>query len=194
MRIILLVFAAMSFLYSCSGNKESKPEQPITTQKQDTLPYFDVADMILKDLMTIEASSNTFYQLTQTMGKRDSTTIDKSQVVKLASPFIELKLNNPAIKKSYTETPFYDSLTRSFVLIYKTDKAELPTKSVTLMLTDPQQEFKRADFMRYYKRNDSTFEERLSYTAGKQFQIVQLISAGGTELTKTTNVYWRERK
>jgi len=114
--------------------------------------------------------------------------------MKLAAPFFELKLNNLTIKKSYTETPCYDSLTRSFVLIYKTDNTALPSKSVTLMLTDPEQAFKRADFMRSFQRNDSSFEERLSYTAGKQFQLVQLISAGGTELTKTTNVYWRERK
>lgn len=194
MRIILLLFAATFLLFSCSGKKEQKHEQPVAAAKQDTLPYFDVADMILKDLVNIEGSENTFYQRIEAGSKIDSTIIDKNQAIKLASPFLELKLNSPEIKKNYHETPFYDSLTRSFVLIYKTDNPSFPAKSVTLMLTDPQQDFKRADFLRTYKRNDSTFEERLSYTAGKQFQIVQLISAAGNELTKTTNVYWRERK
>ncbi len=193
MRTILFVFALTALLFSCSGKKDQNQEKPVATPKQDTLPYFDVADMILQDLINTE-SSNTFYKLTEVPGKKDSTVIDKNQAIKYASPFLELKLNNPSTKKAYHETPFYDSLTKSFVLMYRTEEPALPAKSVTLMLTDPQQEFKRADFIRSYQRNDSSFEERLSYTAGKQFQIVQMISINGSELTKTTNVYWRERK
>ncbi len=195
MRIILVLFAASTILLSCSTKKEEKQEQTAdTTPKQDTLPFFDVSEMVLKDLMNIEGLKNTFYQLSENSGKKDSAVVDKNQVMKLAAPFFELKLNNPAIKKAYHETPFYDSLSRSFVINYETDDVTMPTKLITLMLTDPQQEFKRVDFMRSFQRNDSSFEERLSYTAGKQFQIIQLISSGGTELTKKTYVYWRERK
>ncbi len=193
MRIILFVFVVTSLLLSCSGKKEQNQEKPVAAPKQDTLPYFDVADLILQDLINTE-SSDTFFKLTEVSGKKDSTVIDKNQAIKYASPFLELKLNDPQTKKAYHETPFYDSLTRSFVLMYRTEDPALPAKSVTLMLTDPQQEFKRADFIRSYQRSDSSFEERLSYTAGKQFQIVQLISVNGSELTKTTNIYWRERK
>jgi len=134
------------------------------------------------------------YMITEENGKKDSIVIDTARFKLLARPFLELPLNDTTVKPNYTESVFADNDTKSYVLNYKTESAALPVKSVSIMLDTQFQQFKRADLLKSYTRNDTLFQERLAWNAGKKFQLVQIISAGNTEFTKQTYVYWKDRK
>lgn len=182
---------------SCGGKKE-EPKQQQQAQpvpKSDTsLPYYDVSGTILSEITNINNEETFIYKITEQQGKKDSVAINKNQFSKLAAPFYEIQLTNPVMKKAYRETLFEDKDTKSFVLNYDTDDSTLATKSIAVMLDNQQQDFKRADMIRSYTRNDTLYEERLAWITGKKFQIIQIATAGNTELTKQTYVYWRERK
>jgi hypothetical protein len=194
MRIfLLLLFFVVAF--GCRNKKDPQNQQAVAPPKTDTLPYYDVSQEIWNEIQQVNALDKPLiYKISETNGKRDSTVIDNNQFNKLAAPFIELHLNDPEIKKQYRESVFADNETKSYVLDYKATNSSLPVKSVSVMLDNERQDFKRADFIKSYSRNDTLFEERLAWTVGKKFQVIQIVSAGKSELTKQTYVYWRERK
>jgi hypothetical protein len=194
MRAMLVIIVSL-FFFSCKNNKQNENEQQSPAAGTDTLPYYDLSAEILREIGYIkEPSKFLIYKITEQQGKKDSVAIDTTQFIQLAAPFYELQLNKPEIKKQYRESVFSDTDTKSYVYDYKTSNPDLPVKSLTVMTDNHRQDFKRADLVRTYRRNDTLFEERLAWTAGKKFQVIQMATAGNTELTYQTYVYWRERK
>jgi hypothetical protein len=194
MRTILLVFLALS-LFSCKNNKDEKQGQQASISTADTLPYFDASAEVLKELAFIKSDPRfLFYKITEQQGKKDSVAIDTLQLTQLAAPFYEVQINRPDIKKQYKETLFPDPDTKSYVYDYKTSNPNLPVKSIVVLTDNEKQNFKRVDMLKSYRRNDTLFDERLAWTVGKKFQVIQIATIGNKELTKQTYVYWRERK
>jgi len=111
----------------------------------------------------------------------------------LASPFLELDLNNRKIRKYYKESIFEDGDTESIVLNYSTNNPALPVSSATVMLNNETQQFKRMDFLKAYTRGDTTFEERLAWVSNKNFQVIQIASTKKGEQTKQIYVNWKQR-
>lgn len=194
----LLIFCCCCcILFSCGNKKgEDKPVAVNDSAKAtDTLPYYDVAAAIQADINTVCAMKKPFiYRITEQNGRKDSVVIDTAAFRAMASQFTRLQLNDPAIKSRYRESVFADNDTRSYVLNYKTNDASLPVKSVSVMLDTVVQDFRRADLMQSYQRNDTLFEERLAWNVGKKFQVIRIVTAGGKELTTQTYVYWRGGK
>ena len=192
-RLILLL--SIACVLSCSNHQEhdEKPMPPVV--KTDTLPYFNVRGTILNEIEAIEQTPKILiYKLTEQRNKKDSVVIDTTQLIRLAAPFYETDLINPQVRKQYKETVFADNETKSYVLDYKTSSSYLPTKSLSVMLDNQHQDFKRLDMMRTYQQNDTLYEERLAWISGEKFQIIQLASSGNSELTKKTYVIWKQRK
>lgn len=189
--IILLILAG-----SCSSNEQN--EQPVegaAKKPADTLPYYDFAEPIRNELFFIRASKKTtISKLTEADGKKDSVMIDSIQLMQLAAPFLQLNLNDPKIKAQYEESVFEDRDTKSFVFNYKTNSATLPVKSISIMLDNQYQDFKRLDMIKLSEQQDTLVEERLAWLPGRKFQVIRLSSANGKEQMKKTEVSWRERK
>jgi hypothetical protein len=191
----MLIFMLPLLFFSCKNNKQDENKQQSSAAPTDTLPYYDLPAEILREIDDIkEPSKYLIYRITEQQGKKDSVAIDTTRFIQLAAPFYELQLNKPEIKKQYRESVFSDTDTKSYVYDYKTSNPDLPVKSLTVMTDNHRQDFKRADLVRSYRRNDTLFEERLAWTAGKKFQVIQIATAGNKELTNQTYVYWRERK
>lgn len=185
--------AIVVLLYSCSGNKE-KQDKPVAAPQKDTLPYYDVYGFILREISAIKRIPEVqIYKITEQQGRKDSTVIDTVQFTELAAPFYSTNLNDPLTKTQYKETVFADNDTKSYVLDYKATSDALPVRSISVMLDNQRQDFKRADMVRSYKQHDTLYEERLAWIVGKKFQIIQIATAGNTELTRQTYVYWRGR-
>jgi hypothetical protein len=194
MRFTWLLLSCFLF-FCCKNKKDQDTGHRVAPPKTDTLPYYDVSKEIWNEVLQVNSIEKPFiYQITEQKGKRDSMVISKEQFNKLAAPFYDLQLNNPEIKKQYRESVFADNETKSYVLDYKATNNSLPVQSVSVMLDNERQDFKRADFIKSYHRNDTLFEERLAWIVGKKFQVVQIATAGNSELTKQTYIYWRERK
>jgi hypothetical protein len=194
MRITFLLFL-FALIVSCKNNKDQNQAQPVPPAKTDTLPYYDISKEIRNEILQVNDIKKPFiYKITEQKGKKDSVVIDKDQFNKLAAAFYEVQLNKPEIKSQYKESVFADNETKSYVLDYKATNSSLPFKSISVMLDNERQDFKRADLFRSYQRNDTLYEERLAWIVGKKFQVIQIATAGNNELTKQTYVYWRERK
>jgi hypothetical protein len=184
--------ALMLFLIcSCSENKESN-EQPVTTYDTSTL-YYDIPLSIKNEIAEIKRTFAYTYKLTIEGTKRDSTEIDSITLLQLASPFLQLNLNDKNIRKYYKESVFGDGDTESIVLNYSTDNPELPVRSVSVLLHPETQQFKRMDILKAYASGDTTFEERLAWSANKNFQIIQIASTKDAERTKQIYVNWKQR-
>lgn len=178
-------------LCSCSQNKESN-EQPVTTYDTSTL-YYDIPLSIKNEIAEIKRTFAYTYKLTVEESRRDSTEIDSTTLLQLASPFLQINLNDREIRKYYKESVFGDGDTESIVLNYSTDNPELPVKSVSVLLHPETQQFKRMDILKNYESRDTTFEERLAWSSGKNFQIIQIATTKDQETTKQIYVNWKQR-
>lgn len=186
MRCIIVMFIACT-LVACAGKYEPGEQQAAAA---DTTRYFDLPGAIRTELDEIRRVPRVMYQLRTMGGEKDSVRIDTTALQQLAAPFLQLDLNNPSLKPKYRETVFEDNDTRSFVLNYVTTDPALPARNISVMLDNETQELKRIDMMRFYQQKDTSFEERLAWSAGKGFQLVQMATVGKTELTRQTNAYW----
>lgn len=174
-------------LLSCSGKNENG-EQPQATA--DTARYFDLPSAIRAELAEIKRVPRLMYVISEEAGKRDSAVIDTARLVQLSGVFLELDLNQPSVRPKYKESVFEDNDTRSIVLNYQAGAPELPAKTISVMLDNETQELKRIDILRSYSQEDTTYDERLAWSAGKGFQVLRLAQSGGKELTRKTNVNW----
>lgn len=194
----ILFFALFISLYSCRNKENDEAgaagKTAADSVRQDTLPYYDVPTTIRSELSAVLHGRYLIYEMTETNGKQDSVLIDTARMAQYAAPFYSVNLNQPEIKKQYKESVFEDRDTKSFVLNYITTSQSLPVKSLSVMLDNSTQEFKRMDMMRSYRQNDTSYEERLGWTAGKRFQVVRIATAGNTELTKKFWVIWHPKK
>jgi len=178
-------------LSACSENKEAN-EQQVNTYDTSTL-YYDIPLSIKNEIAEIKRTFAYTYMLTIEGAKRDSTEIDSTSLLQLASPFLQLNLNDRNIKKYYKESIFGDGDTESIVLNYSTNNPELPVKSVSVLLHPETQQFKRMDILKTYASADTSFEERLAWSANKNFQIIQIATMKEGERTKQIYVNWKQR-
>ncbi|HEX6916240.1 MAG TPA: hypothetical protein VF145_13415 [Chitinophagaceae bacterium] len=193
MRILLLVVTVL--LFSCRDKNQDADTAGSAKPPADTLPYYDLKQSVLIDISNVAATPGILiYKISETDGKRDSTVIDTTEFKRLAEPFLETELNMPAVKKQYKESVFEDRDTKSFVFNYETDNPTLPVKSIAILVDNQYQDFKRADLLKSYQRNDTVFEERLAWTAGKKFQLIRTAFVGTKEAITKTWVGWQERR
>lgn len=181
----------MLFVVSCSSGKKS-PEEEIRTYDTATL-YYDIPLAIQNEIAEIKRTFAFTYAITTANNQKDSVTIDTTAFLQLATPFIESNLNDRRYRKYYKEDLFEDGDTRSIVLNYSTNHPDLPLRSASVLLDNETQDLKRIDIMRSFAAKDSTTEERLSWTAGKSFQVVKIVTSKGKEFIRQTNVFWRDR-
>ena len=189
MRICIVLFVLL--ISSCSDNNESN-EQPVSTYDTSTL-YYDIPLTIKNEIAEIKRTFAYTYKITIEGTKRDSTEIDSTALLQLASPFLQLNLNDRSVRKYYKESIFGDGDTESIVLNYSTNNPALPVRSASVMLHPESQQFKRMDILKTYSIGDTTFEERLAWVANKNFQIIQIASAKEGERTKQIYVNWKQR-
>ena len=183
--VLLIVFAA-----SCSSGKKS-PEEDIRTYDTATL-YYDIPLAIQNEIAEIKRTFAVPYVITKANNQRDSVSIDTTRLVQLAKPFLECNLNDGRYRKFYKEDLFEDGDTKSIVLNYSTNHPDLAVRSASVLLDNETQQLKRIDIIRSFAAKDSSTEERLSWTAGKNFQLIKIISAQGKELISQTNVFWND--
>lgn len=174
-------------LFSCKGREQA--DQP-TADTTTPTRYFDLPGAVRTELAEIKRVPRLMYMIREEGGKRDSAVIDTGRLEQLSAVFLEPDLNQAPVKSKYKESVFEDNDTRSIVLNYQTTEAELPAKNISIMLDNETQELKRIDILKSYSRKDSVYDERLAWSSGKGFQLLQLVQAGGKELTRKTNVNW----
>lgn len=190
---VLFIFVVILFAFSCSSKPEQKPGSEEIKTYDTSIFYYDIPLAVKNEIDEIKRTFAFTYSIITENGKRDSTVVDTTALMQLAAPFLQYNLNESKHRKYYKENRFQDGDTKSIVFTYETNHPDLPVKTATVLLDNETENLKRIDVMKAYVSKDTTFEERLSWTAGESFQVVQLINIANKEIIKQTQVFWRDR-
>jgi hypothetical protein len=190
---IMILFVSLGFMWSCAS--KSKPgEEPVAIKTYDTSTlYYDIPLAIHNEIAEIKRTFAFTWRIDIENGKRDSAAIDTTQLLQLAAPFLEYNLNERSYRKYYKEDLFEDGDTRSIVLTYSTNHPDFPLRTASVLLDNESQDLKRIDITRSYAAKDTSREERLAWIAGKGFQVIKMVTAGGKESITQTQVSWKNR-
>lgn len=183
----------MLFVFGCSSKNDQNTGTEQIRTYDTSIFYYDIPLAVKNEIDEIKRTFAFTYTITTENGRRDSTVIDSTALTQLAAPFLQYNLNDGNHRKYYKEDRFQDGDTRSIVFNYETNNPALPVKTASILLDNETEDLKRIDILKAYVLKDTTVEERLSWTAGESFQIVQILTLAGKEIIKQTRVFWRDR-
>ncbi len=185
MKKLFLLLLIPPICFSC------KNKEPIKTYNNDSIKYFDVKSFIESEIEKVKSIPYFIYKIDVIANKKDSAVCTKDQFIAMAQPFLDADINTKDLKKYYSESVFNDLSTKSISLTYTTSNRELPVQMIAVMLNEVNQTVNRIDIRKIYKRNDSTFNESLTWKAKKSFSIVQASMKDSIEApTKQTYIIW----
>jgi hypothetical protein len=183
---IIVLFAA-----GCASDPKPAAEE-IRVYDTSTL-YYDIPLAVQNEITQIKRNASLIYSITSAEGRRDSARIDTIQLTALAAPFLRYNLNERIHRRFYKEDVFEDNDLGRVILTYGTNHPDLAVKSASVWLNNESHALTNINIKRLYAVQDSLYDEDLSWVAGKNFLVLQKISAGGKEHIRQTQVFWKKR-
>ena len=178
-------------MFGFCKEKSAKPTELISS---DSTKFFQVSDYINSQVNEVKATPYFIYKLISQGGKKDSTACNNSEVAELSSQFINPDLNDPSIKKYFTETTFFDETTKTFSISYSTTNKELNLQNVDVLFKEDGETVKRIFIRKFYNYNDSSAIEQLSWKPGESFQINRLVQyPDNKETSRQITVVWNAK-
>jgi hypothetical protein len=193
MRIVVF-FIVISIVYSCKENATNNETRPTvkSNKEADSTSYFQVAAFIQKQIDEVNRTPYFIYKLTVVDAKKDSTAIDNARFNEIAKQFLQPDINDPSLKKYYTESIFFDETTKSFTLSYTTSNKELEVQNVDVLLEEDGKTVKRILIRKFKSLGDGSAIEQLSWKPNERLQVISRLSSPGTESSTQTVVVWNQ--
>jgi hypothetical protein len=189
MRVLFLILIVL-FVSAC----KEKSAKTADTGSNDSTTFFQVSDYIKSQVKEVSTTPYFIYKLTSHGQKKDSITSNNLEVSELSKQFTIPDLNDPAVKKYFAETVFFDETTKTYSISYSTSNKELNLQSVTVLLKEDGKTVKRIFIRKFYNYNDSSAIEQLSWKPNESFQINRLVQhPNNKETSKETNVVWNAK-
>jgi hypothetical protein len=183
-----------------SGACAHHPQQP-SPQSTDTLSqpdtaghsYFPVADILESEIRQIDSTPVAIRKFIVVNGRTDSGFINPAEFNALAMQFVVPEFRNGRFEKDFTESSFIDNATQAATFTYSTTNRSLSLQRVDVIAI-PQGTAHQVKSV-YLERNrvsgDSTMLDKMYWRAGKQFQVISLISIkGGQPVQRQLIVSW----
>jgi hypothetical protein len=180
----------MAFLYSCKDKPTSKVE---TSNKgsNDSTQFFQVSQYIQSQINEVNKTPYFIYKLEVSGNNKDSLALDNNRFNELAKQFLQPDINDPSIKKYYTESVFFDETTKTFTISYTATNKELPVQNIEVLLLEDGKTVKRIFIRKFYNYTDSSAIEQLSWKPNASFQVMRLLQTSGkNETSRQTTVVW----
>jgi len=192
MKKVYFFILILYLLYACRPNES----RTITSEAtNDTTHFFEVVRYIKTQISEVNKTPYFIYKIDITDGKKDSTTINTSVFNQISERFLRPNINDPDLKKNYTENIFHDQTTKSFTISYTATDKELEIQSIEVLLQEDGQTVKRLFIRKFFNYKDSSAIEQLSWKPGESFQINRLVQKpGNKENSYLTNVVWNEKR
>ncbi|HKG68580.1 MAG TPA: hypothetical protein VKA92_06905 [Segetibacter sp.] len=192
MKKVYFFILILYLLYACRPNES----RTITSEAtNDTTHFFEVVRYIKTQISEVNKTPYFIYKIDITDGKKDSTTINTSVFNQISERFLKPDINDPDLKKNYTENIFHDQTTKSFTISYTATDKELEIQSIEVLLQEDGQTVKRLFIRKFFNYKDSSAIEQLSWKPGESFQINRLVQKpGNKENSYLTNVVWNEKR
>jgi len=190
MRIVLSIYSVLIF-FGCK-NSTGKNNPNAST---DSAKYFQLSDYIKSQISEVNKTPYYIYKIIKEENNRDSSPISSLEVIQLSKNFTEPDLNDPTIKKFYTENVFFDETTKNYSVSYSTLNKELVLQNVDVLLKEDGKTVKRIFLRKLYTVADSSIIEQLNWKPDEGFQINRLIQLPvKKEVTLQTTVVWNEKE
>ncbi|MBZ5858060.1 hypothetical protein [Flavihumibacter profundi] len=165
----ILLFTVIA-VFSCKqANKQAgtKPEEQT---------YFPVNAYIESQLHKIDSLQLPVTRYFTSEGHGDTTLLSTAECRKLAAPFLEQDISDPALKNHYVENSFADQSIPSVSFTYQTKDSSLPLKRVDIVLKpDPvnADKVKSVYMEKLFQQGDSMVNEKLFWKNDHYFQVIR---------------------
>jgi hypothetical protein len=185
MKKFALACATGGWLLFCACGHSPQPSSPPT----DTLSrpdsaeqtFFPVAGVLESEIRQIDTTPVAIRKYITGNGHTDSGFVKPAEFHALAMQFVVPEFRNGQFEKSFTETSFIDNATRDATFTYSTTDKDLPLQRVDIVTVPHGQEHQMQSI--YIERNrisgDSSILDKMFWRAGREFQLVSLISIKG---------------
>lgn len=190
-KVVSILLAVITLATSCKQHQVANENETNTT---DTTKFFQVNQYIQNQVNEVNKTPYYIYKISITDNKRDSSAINTTVFNSLSAGFLKPDINNPDLKKYYTESIFHDETTKSFTLNYTTKNKELELQSVDVLLEEDGQTVKRIFLRKFTNYSDSSVIEQSSWKPGQSFQINRSVQLPDNKVNSSqTIVVWNEK-
>lgn len=190
MRFLVFVL----FIYVLVQCKPKTPATETSIAQADTTRFFQVKEFIQKQIDDVNRTPFAIYHLHAVNDKHDSTMINNAVFNQLAQSFLQPDINDPSLKKYYTERIFFDETTRNFSLSYTTKNNDLIIQNLDVLLEEDGETVKRILIKKFINYTDSSAVEQLSWKPNERFQIIRLLQKGNVETSQQNTVVWNSKE
>jgi hypothetical protein len=184
----LVAFWFLFIVIGCSENKT-----PGVQVNNDTVQFFQLKQFINSEIAGVKRTPYFIFRIVEQEGKKDSTPVSNDAFVQMSQPFIDADINDPKLKKYYTESVFADQSTASYVLNYTANDASMQVQNIDVMLNAEDQKVKRIDIRKIYNLNDTSFTEHLVWKPNESFQVIKTAVLDTIQTTSQTRVIWNSK-
>ena len=181
MKNLLKVLCIILFAVSCSSDE---------THDNANISFFPIAGNInaeLKELDTLPVGINKY---TTSGNVTDTGVASKEELKQAADALIKPDISDPAIKKYYTETVFYDKSSDFLTMSYATTSDKPEVRKIEVLIKQETDKLRSIYVEKVQKKNDSVINNRMVWTPGKSLQVITITSLDGKENVKTVKYAW----
>jgi hypothetical protein len=185
MKKFALACATGGWLLFCACGHNPRPSSPPTDtlSRSDTAgqTFFPVAGVLESEIRQIYTTPMAIRKYITGNGHTDSGFVKPAEFHALAMQFVVPEFRNGQFEKSFAETSFIDNATQDATFTYSTTDRDLPLQRVDVV-TVPHGTVHQVKSV-YIERNrtsgDSSILDKMHWQAGRQFQVISLISIKG---------------
>jgi len=178
MKYIVFAITVVIATSSCNNNPP-KADNKLSPAADSTVgtaqsDFFPIPDYIGGQLKIIDSLK---LPVSKTVTINNVPRLSESslqELRELAQNFRQPDINDPAIKKQYTETSIADQSTPSVTLIFTTKDTSLPIQKIEVYVKpDPVNTDKVTGIYmeKIFSRNDTGFNQKLYWKTGKNMQV-----------------------
>ncbi|HUB60939.1 MAG TPA: hypothetical protein VL978_09565 [Puia sp.] len=169
---------------ACAHHPQPSSRPADSLSRSDTAghSWFPVADVLESEIRQVDSTPIAIRKFVIGNGHTDSGFIKPEEFNALASQFVVPEFRNGQFEKEFTETSFMDDATQAATFTYSTTDKDLPLFRVDVIAV-PQGAVHRVKSIYIERRRtsgDSSILDKMYWQAGRQFQVVSLISVKGT--------------
>lgn len=191
LRLVPIIFFLV-LLCNCS-NPFNKAGIAHSKKPMDTLVFYPINPYIRSQLLEMEQSSISPYQILEDKKGKDSMTISKDAVKSWAMQFLNDSITAPGVQEKYKENIFLDQSTASYTFSYTTEDTTLPVQSVLVLLDTATQQVKDIIYSMTRLYADSIVLEKWWWKNDRGFKILKNVTLpNGIEKKQQINVAWQK--
>jgi hypothetical protein len=177
----LFFIGLLIFAVSCAQDE---------THDNTDVAFFPIAGNINVELRELDSLPVGINKYTTWNGRTDTAVASREELKAAASELTTPDISDPAIKKYYKETVFYDKTSDHLTMSYGTESSKPTVKKIEVLIRQETGKVRSIFVEKHFGRNDSTVNLRMVWSPGRSLQLTDIASSGGKETVKNVKYAW----